>query len=305
MSKLLGIDIGGTNIKYALLEKNGEIFLKDQIATPACNLADFLAALYGIVDQFEAQISGIGISAPGKIDSETGMISFGGALPFLHGCNLKELLSQKYQLSVEIENDAKACALAEYWLGSLAGFPSGAVLVLGTGVGCGVILDGKISRGTHGQCGEVSFMIGRPEAKGMDKLVGTSCSSVNLISQISDVLSLPADTDGKVIFKEIRSQRHPQVNQIFMDYCTNLATLLLNIQAMLDLPIFAIGGGISNQPIVIETLNRQYDLLIDELPIVKETISRPNIVKATYGSDANLIGAVYHLLDRKDEIACR
>ncbi|WP_239257027.1 ROK family protein [Listeria ilorinensis] len=302
MSKLLGIDIGGTNIKYALLENNGEIFLKDQITTPTNNLADFMTALYGIVDQFDTQISGIGISAPGKIDTATGMISFGGALPFLHGCNLKELLTQKYRLPVEIENDAKACALAEYWLGSLAGFPNGAVLVLGTGVGCGVILDGKVSRGTHGQCGEVSFMIGSPKATGMDKLVGTSCSSVNLISQISEVLALPTGTDGKVIFKEIRSQQHPQVNQIFMDYCMNLATLLLNIQAMLDLPIYAIGGGISNQPIVIETLNKQYDQLIDELPIVKETIARPNIVKATYGSDANLFGAVYRLLDGKNEV---
>ena len=100
-------------------------------------------------------------SIPGKVDPHNAVVYHGGALPFIDGLDLKQLVHTKSpDVAVSAENDGKAGALGEYWQGSLEGHPNSAIITLGTGVGGGLILDCQIFHGSHFQAGELSFLYG-------------------------------------------------------------------------------------------------------------------------------------------------
>lgn len=295
MSKYLSIDVGGTNIKYAILDGAGQIIFKDKCATPTADLTSFMAAIYQIIDQFKADINGIALSAPGKVDVKAKTIYYGGSLPFLHGACLQELIEDKYHLPVAVENDGKAAALAEMWLGTLKDIKNGAVVVLGTGVGGGLVVDSKLVRGTHFQAGELSFIIGSPLKPINNGMLGSVGSAVKMVTRINQALKHPDEKDGLAAFAAIK-QGNPTAITIFKEYCRQIAILIFNIQAVVDLQKIAIGGGISSQPLVVETINEQYFALLEELGAFKQMITPPEIVKARFENDANLYGALYGLL---------
>lgn len=180
MTKYLSIDIGGTNVKYAELNEAGDVIAKDKVKTEH-NLDDFLAEIDQIVDKFQAGgLSGIAFCAPGKIEDTT--IRFGGALPFLDGVDFAKRY-EKLGLPVAVVNDGKASALAESWLGSLQGVKNGAAIVLGTGVGGGIIVNGQLLAGEHFQAGELSFGILNVDKTGYDAMVGSYGSAVGMIER--------------------------------------------------------------------------------------------------------------------------
>ncbi len=119
MTQYLAFDVGGTNLKYALLNNSGEIIEKDKTSTPTDNINNFMAKIYEIADKYVGKFEGIAICAPGKVDVQKGIVYFGGALPFLDQTNFKELLENRYHIPVGVENDGKAAGLAELWLGEL------------------------------------------------------------------------------------------------------------------------------------------------------------------------------------------
>ena len=151
MKQYLAIDNGGTFIKYGLFDRSGEIVSQGKSATPKRDASEevYFTVLDEIVARFQGDICGICFSTPGRVE-ENGILQTAGALPYLAGRNLKELASARYGLPVSVENDGKCAALAEYWKGSLRGVKNGAVLVIGTGIGGGLILNGKLFRGSHG-----------------------------------------------------------------------------------------------------------------------------------------------------------
>ncbi|XBG76899.1 ROK family protein [Enterococcus cecorum] len=182
----------------------------------------------------------------------------------------------------------------------MQGHPNSAIITLGTGVGGGLILNDQIFRGSHFQAGELSFLYG---GKLEDKpiLYGLRGSAVKMIHDIGKALHFENLGDGKAAFQAI-IQKEEQAVKIFENYCRDIAILILDMHAMLDLTHYAIGGGISAQPILIEEINRQYDLLADSIldrgiKIVKLSLQRPQIIAATLGNDANLYGALYGLVN--------
>ena len=144
MKKYLSIDIGGTNLKYALIDEKGHILEKDRVKTDAKNLTAFMENMYEVIDSYQDQFEGIAICAPGKIDTENKIIYFGGALKFLDGLNLQDALGDKYNVPISVENDGKAAALSEQWLGELRGVDTGVAITLGTGVGGGVVVNNHL-----------------------------------------------------------------------------------------------------------------------------------------------------------------
>ncbi|WP_311408185.1 ROK family protein [Liquorilactobacillus uvarum] len=101
------------------------------------------------------------------------------------------------------------------------------------------------------------------------------------------------------VFEQIKKHREP-AGSIFRDYCRRVGFLILNIQSVVDVSTYAIGGGISSQQLLIETINQEYDRILTELPLVKETLVNPEIKQAKFKSDANLYGALYSLLQTID-----
>lgn len=296
----LVIDIGGTFAKYALMDAAGNIKAKGKRPTARTNLTEFEKVIDSIIDAHDlTTINGIAISCPGTIDVDTGMIYYGGSFPFLHEVNLKKRLEEKYGKDVFIENDGKCAALAELWLGSVKDAKDSAVLVLGTGIGGGIIIDKKLHRGVHLSAGEVSYVMNH-----IDPLTrkahffGLECSAVEMVRRIAEIKKLEDPTDGERVFEYI-TQNDEEANAIFNEYCIYLATQILNLQYILDPEVFAIGGGISAQPILLERIH----WALGEVKKVNPMhMANPTIVACQFQNDANLYGALYHFFVSKEKL---
>jgi predicted NBD/HSP70 family sugar kinase len=295
----LSIDIGGTNIKLALIDHSGEIQSKKQVRTPH-EYGEFIAVLEREIELVKDDIRGIAFCCPGKVNTETGTISFGGALPFLDGVSFIDEFYPKFQVPISVVNDGKAAALSELWLGNLKGIENGLALVLGTGIGGGLILDGKLYQGKHFQAGELSFMMKQSDKVSFDDMYGRTGSAVGFVKKVNQELGTEDLTDGAAAFEAI-NQKDPIVYPIFEVYAREIAYMICNIQSILDLEKIVIGGGISAQAIVTEEIRRQYRAIRAGLPFVANTLTEVEIDSCRFLNDANLLGALYQLLLNADE----
>ncbi|AYY10489.1 ROK family protein [Enterococcus sp. FDAARGOS_553] len=155
----LGIDIGGTTIKYGFIDDKGQVYCKQSIKT-IDNRHQFLVNLQTIIEESQRQepIEGIGISAPGIIDQHGTMIT-AGAIKSIYGVRLKQELQKITKVPIVIENDANAAAIAEQWIGHAQGIPNYICMVLGTGIGGGIIYQNELIKGAHGMAGEFGWMV--------------------------------------------------------------------------------------------------------------------------------------------------
>ncbi|QJD72616.1 ROK family protein [Lactobacillus acetotolerans] len=297
MTQYLSFDIGGTNLKYALLNHEGHIIEKNRVNTNTESLTSFMSSIYKIADAYKGKFEGIALCAPGKIDSKNKVIHYGGALTFLDGLDLNETPGKRYNVPVGVENDGKAAALAELWLGELQDVNSGFAMTLGTALGGGILLDGHVLHGKDFQAGEISWMITNI-SKGSNNLEAYSgyiCSAVRMIYMINKAVGNSNLKDGIAAFDAIRSGNKTAV-KIFKEFCLNLAAVILNIQVIVNGEKVVIGGGISAQPILIKEVRKQFKHILTDNQMINNQINPPKIVAAKFKNDANLYGALYALL---------
>lgn len=287
----LSIDIGGTNVKYAELNNAGNIIEQGKIKT-SHDKEQFLKNIDQIVEKYlKKEIKGIAFCAPGKIAHTK--IHFGGALPFLDGIDFA-VRYKKYDIPVTVINDGKASVLAENWLGSLKDMQNCAAITLGTGVGGGIIVNGKLLNGAHFQAGELSFLQLNMKEPGFDGFAGGYASAVQMIRNVNEAIENDDETDGLAAFEAINNGNE-KAKKIFDEYCKRIAAIIIDIQAVVDLDAIAIGGGISAQPIVVQGINQAYDKVLADNELIRKTFIRPKIVEAKFKNGANLYGALYNL----------
>lgn len=228
------------------------------------------------------------------MDTKQGIVSCGnGELTFLNNVNVKKNIQDKFKLPCTVINDGKAAALAEFWQGNLQGVKNGAAVVLGTGVGGGLVIDGQLVRGNNNLAGELSFLLRTPCSANLNNVIGYSGSAVRFIKVAATSLDLSDKTDGIRVFEEIEKGENEVINHLFQTYCREIAAVLFNLQVVLDCEKIVIGGGISVQSIVIKEIRRQYHRLREGDLCIASTFS-PLMIEACYfGNNANLIGAVY------------
>lgn len=167
-ARYLGLDLGGTNIKYSIIEKSGSdwsVIAKDQISTEAekgpAHVTELLANL---ANKFGAEVSGVGLAVPGTFDSEAGSILIFPNLPGpWRGHQILNPVTKASGKPTALINDARSFALAESILGAARGMRTVACLVLGTGIGGGIIIDGKVITGSTGAAGELGHLIVEPD----------------------------------------------------------------------------------------------------------------------------------------------
>ncbi|MGT2784886.1 ROK family protein [Streptococcus merionis] len=294
MNHYLSIDVGGTHIKYALFDKSGKLLQKNHCETPQ-NLEAFLVVVDQLIAAFAEQIRGVAVSCPGKIDTKAGIIYYGGALTYLHELNLSKHIWEKFGLPATVVNDGKAAALAEFWQGNLRGVNHGLALILGTGVGGGIISDGKLLLGQHFQAGELSLMAVPSETLQPLDMLGMNGSAVRMIGRVAEKLGLENRKDGRAVFEAINA-KDERVYPIFQDFCRNIAYLIYNVQAVLDMKRVVIGGGISAQSVVLEEIQAQYQSILNGLGPFQFMVTPVDIQVCAFGSEANLIGAIYQLM---------
>ncbi|MCF4964884.1 ROK family protein [Streptococcus sp. GS001] len=300
---LLAFDIGGTFIKYALVDEAYQVSDSSKVPTPA-TIEEFWEALERVICLFQNRITGIAISCPGEINSRLGFVFKGGLIPYLRNIPLASRLNKTFQVPVTVLNDGDAAGLAEARIGNLQDCDCGATFVLGTGVGLALTSNGSLISTWNlkdylrwPSLGEKQVT---PEQKqyqteilrhGISSLVQNLGSAVNFVTNASRLLELPEE-DGVQVFEVLEAGHHEELQDLFASYCREIAILIYNLQSLVRLEKVTIGGGISSQPLLLEKINHQYKSLMEESG--EQRFSLVEIQAARYHNSSNLLGAVCH-----------
>ncbi len=296
--KILVIDIGGTYIKYACMDENMLIHIRGKVKTPTESREDLIEVIGQLYDDV-SEVDGIAISMPGIIDSENGYCAMGGALRYNDDFYLKRALYQRCPVEIYMENDAKCAAMAEVAVGSLRDVNDGFVLIFGTMVGGAFIKDRKIHKGKHFSAGEVSYIDTVRDGKPLREDVwGNRCGTPGLCKQFAMKKNLQIEeVDGLMVFDAVNSGDKDAV-ECLQNYTREIAVQLFNLQTILDPERFAIGGGISAQPIFVEYIKNNLKLLYAECMY---HVPQAEVVSCKFQNDANLIGALQCFVREKRE----
>lgn len=285
----LSIDIGGTFVKYGYYDEEGNCYNHGKIKTVKTNIQDFYLSLLSLK---QSPIKAIAVSMPGLLDSDSGYVHAITLLPFLANRNVKKDLEELFQLPVTIENDAKCAAMGEMWKGSLKNVCNGLFIIFGSGIGGTIILDGKIIKTTHHKAGEIGSIL-MPLDDNYQHMTnfGANNNANKLIHTISQKIN--CTQDGQTVFKQIDS---PEAKEVLSLFCRQIAFMIYNLDYVLDLDVICIGGGISEQTAFIDTINDEFIKLRNQY---KEDNHQPIITSCTHHNNTNLLGALYHLLNKK------
>lgn len=288
----LVLDIGGTAIKYAVMDEKATIIEQNSMPTPHDNLETFIKTICDLYKKYQDQVQGLAISMPGNIDSDTGHIYAPGALLYNANTNIMEELHRHIDVNISVENDGKSAALAELWKGHLANCQSGVVLVLGSGIGGGIIQDRKVIKGNHFFAGEVSYlMTDLTKDVGMDNMFAMKSSTISLVMRVAKAKNINFESiDGKQVFTWIK-EGDKDALKAFDDMTTVLTHQIYNLQCLLDPEKILIGGGVSKQKLLIETVQKKLEAMYNGFPF---PIPRAQVEACKYHNNSNLIGALYN-----------
>lgn len=286
---VLCIDIGGTAIKYGLVnESEGGLrwLSRKEMPTNAKILkgAGIRSTVLDIAQKASQSNSlrGIAISTAGMVDSQTGAIIYANEnIPEYGGINLKTAVEGALNLPCWVENDVNAAALGEYAYGAGRGSESMLCITVGTGIGGAVVLNGAVHAGFSRSAGEIGYMIIEGE---MFEKIASASALVEGLRQKTGIASL----DGKLVFEEAKKGNALYVQEI-ASMCERLAQGIHNCACLLNPEIIVLGGGIMAQ--------RDY-----LAPIIKSALKKymsPHVYGhtkldfATLGNDAGMAGAFY------------
>ena len=305
-----GIDIGGTTVKVAFFDENGEMKCKWEIPTRSEGggeqiLPDIAATVETFLQQnrlSKDSILGIGVGVPGPVSREgvvNKCVNLGWGV-----FNIEQELSQLTELPVKAGNDANVAALGEYWMGGGQGYESLVMATLGTGVGGGIILDGKVLYGARGAAGEIGHMVldrNETEPCGCGKLgcAEQYCSATGVVRMAKRYMATddrPSMLRGREITcKEIfdaaaagdavAAAALETVYARMAEFCANLANAF-------DPAVIVLGGGVSKAgEVLVEGIKRHFP------KYVFHAMADMPFVLATLGNDAGAYGAFKLILD--------
>lgn len=283
---IVSCDWGGTSIKVAVIE-HGEIQAQASFPTPA-TLDEFQSQLDTMIQTYQQTftVSGIAISAPGAVESRTGMIGGASAIAYIHDYNWYHYFGSRYQLPVSMANDANCAALGEVHFGAAKGKQDVLFVVVGTGIGGAVVKDGELHFGANLHGGEFGYML---TEFGQPKIWSETASTQALVSQVQAVVNDESLTGEKVF--EL-ANTHPNVEKIITRWYRNLAIGIYNLQYSFDPECFVIGGAVSERDEFVDCLQQAMQ---DILRQVKIATIEPKLYAAKHGNNANLYGAyVFH-----------
>lgn len=310
MKKYIGFDIGGMSVKGGIVDQEGKLLIFDNIPTDSVNMINDLAVFTGKLIKKagleKEDIAGVGIGIPGMIDSENGAVIFAGNLDWKNFAIAYDL-SAAIGLPVKITNDANAAALGEARFGAGKEYFDSILVTLGTGVGGGIVIDGKLFAGRHSQGAEIGHMV--IERSGIKCTCGRRgcfevyASATALIrdtkkAMIENVDSemwkdyTPDTVDGITAFAHAKTDK--VAGKVIDNYMNNLACGLANLANIFRPDVIMLGGGISNQgDALTKPVQKKFD---NELFARGLGVNVP-IVRASLGNKAGVLGAAAFAMD--------
>jgi glucokinase len=302
---VIGIDLGGTNLKVGLVDQSGRVLASRMCPTHGekgpqhfvNSVANLVEALLVQEQLNRTSIVGAGVGSPGPLDLKTGTLLKTANLPWVN-VPLRDLMSSRLQAPIVMDNDANAAAYGEFWCGGHRGCRNLVLLTLGTGVGSGVILHGQVLHGHFDNAGELGHMIVAPN--GLECPCGQrgcleAYSSAGALtrrfehavqaSEQSGATRVP-EVDAKTITNFAR-QGDALCRRLWDEACYYLGIACINIQHAYNPELILLGGGMADagdfllNAVRLHVSANQWHLHDDF----------PRIELARLGSDAGLIGA--------------
>lgn len=281
-------DIGGTGIKAALIDEGKHLRNRQEWATPE-NLQILLEQMKDFMHATES-LEAISLSIPGAVDLETGVIRGLSAIPYIHGISWYELLAE-FACPVYLENDANCVGLSEL---ALDDSPSTfACVVVGTGIGGALLVNGQLVRGSRGFGGEFGYMLidsGQEPLKNWSQLASTGSLVRSVAKQSGEA---EENWNGKKIFDQA-SQGDVICKKAIETMAKNIAIGCLNLFYFFEPQVIAFGGSISQNPLFIKAIRHQLHLIQEAYP--EEFPVLPEIRACYYKENANLVGAYMRTL---------
>ncbi len=306
----IGIDFGGTNFKVALVAEDGRVLVKssaptDTTATPESVIAQVANLAESLLDDghiARENVVGAGLGSPGPLDFDRGMVIHSVNLPTWENVPVRDLLAKRLNLPVALDNDANAAAFGEYWAGAGKGGGDFVMLTLGTGLGAGVVLGGKILHGHYDNAGELGHMIvvpgGLPCGCGQRGCVEQYAAAATVARRVHRAIEEGEDSllspmvkegvsiDAKTVV-EAMGKGDAVCKRIWDEACTYLAIACVNIQHAFNPESIVLGGGMAEAgDVVLDPVRSHFARNTWRLES-----DRPHIRLAALGYDAGVIGA--------------
>ncbi len=289
----IGIDIGGTNLKSGVVDEWGNIIGESSVPTGAERPQKevfqdiLLSAERAVYDSGISMkdIKAVGMGSPGKIDYDTGTVIYNNNLGWKN-FHIADLINEALHVPAVLENDADAAALGEVVAGSAKGAKSAIIITLGTGVGVGIVFDGKIYRSS-----EFGHMVirsgGRKCTCGRKGCFEAYCSATGLIASTREAGITESDgsINGRTVFDSADKGNEAAI-RVIDEYTSDLACGIVNLINGLQPEVISLGGGIAKQgerllaPLREKVYAEMY-----------KGLTPPKIAACTLGYKAGLIGA--------------
>lgn len=294
--KILLIDIGGTNIKYALSTPDGVLSEKGSMPTGAKKGADkVFSNVCGLVDRFteDHALDGLAISTAGQVDADTGAIIYATeGIPGYTGYRLRDRLTELYGLKVSVENDVNCAALGEMWKREMSSH-SFIALTIGTGIGGAIVMDGSVYHGATGSAGEIGHMtlVSGGEA--------CNCGHRGCFERYASAQALEKQVRARLgdvsmadFFERLR-QDDKAAHEVYDTWIGYLTDGLRSLVHIFNPSTILIGGGITVQgdylrSAIVEGLKGK---------IMASFAGPLSIELMELGNDANLYGALYWFVE--------
>ena len=315
--RVIGIDVGGTNLRGALVGPDGKIVRRMKIASDADQgIEAVIENLIGLIKNIGGGegVSAVGFGIPGIIDFEEGIITQAPNICNVNNYPIRENLRGRLgdTIRVIIENDANCAAVGEWWMGAGKDVDSLIMITLGTGVGGGIMLGGKLWRGADGMGGEVGHMTIYPDGAkcncGNYGCLESYSSATAIRRMVKEVL---ADANSKTVLRELVRDEDPgripeavmkaalqgdrAALGIWEQFGTALGIGMASLVNILNVELIVLGGGVS------EAWEMFIDRAVAELKrrALRAPAERVKVMKSVLGDDEGIIGAAYLALDAK------
>ena len=298
----LGIDLGGTKIEALLMRDSGEEVLRRRIPTPREDYDGTVRAIAGLAASVEAEAGGscatMGVGIPGSVSPATGLVRNGNTT-WINGRAFDRDLAVATGKKVRVENDGNCLALSEAVDGAAAGAASVCAVILGTGFGGGIVIDGRIVAGAHGIGGELGHFPQplAPDDPGNADLCwcGRSTCGETYVTGPAIMreyvrrkgLSPDEPIDVRTIHERAEAGE-AEARAVLEQHLDRVARALGVVVSILDPAVFVLGGGVSNLPHIVERLP---EAMAPHIFADPDDAVRVKVVKAKFGDSSGVRGA--------------
>ena len=309
----IGVDLGGTNLRVAAVDDRGVVIERMSLGTQLSLgrdrvIDDMCDGIQRLIQKLasSSKLLGIGIGVPGIIDMAAGTVREAANLPGWAGFPVRAEIERRLKTKIILENDARVATLGEKWLGAGRAVNDMAMLTLGTGVGGGLVLGGKIWYGMNGIAGEFGHFTVEPEGPacgcGNRGCLEQYASATAVVRMAREAVASGAaglagvELTSKAVY-ELTQQGDPDARRVFARMGWALGIVLADLVNGLNLPMFVLGGGAESAwdafaPAMFAELRARSIVYAITVPDGPSTAgAKTMITRATLGSDAGLLGA--------------